>query len=132
VATLRLGLSVVFDVNALLLLISRGRLDAIRSGRAEITATLAIQGTDLLVRQAHLELPDIVPLRREIELLPAGEYPAGQDPPGDYPRGQPSGAEYPGGGHQGSEYPPESDAPPAPWWQRTGSVRPPAYVAGPQ
>jgi hypothetical protein len=118
VATLQLGLSVVFDVNALLLLISRGRLAAIRSGRSEITATLAIPGTDLLVRQAHLELPDVVPLRREIELLPAGEYPAAQDPPGDYPRSQPSGAEYTGGGHQGSEYPPGTDAPPAPWWQR--------------
>jgi len=121
VATLQFGLSVVFDVNALLLLISRGRLDAIRSGRSEVTATLAIQGTDLLVRQAHLELPDVVPLRWEIELLPAGEYPAeypaGQDPPGDHPRSQPGGAEDPGGGHQGSEYPPGSDAPPAPWWQ---------------
>jgi hypothetical protein len=162
VATLQLGLSVVFDVNALLLLISRGRLAAIRSGRSEITATLAIQGTDLLVRRAHLELPGVVPLRWEIELLPAGEYPAAQDPPGDRPaaqdppgdrpaaqdppgdrpaaqdppgdnqRSQPGGAEHPGGGHQGSQYPPGTDAPPAPWWQRTGSVRPPAYVAGPR
>ena len=103
-ATVQLGLAVLFDVNALLLLISRGRLAAIRSGRSEVTATLAIQGTDLLVRQAHLELPGVVPLRWEFELLPAHEYPADQDPPGDYPRSR----------------------------QRTGWVRPSAYVAGPQ
>ena len=76
VATLQLGLSIVFDVNALLLLISGGRLVAVHSGRCEITATLAVQGTDLFVRQAHLDLPGVIPLRRGIRLLPIGEYPA--------------------------------------------------------
>ena len=84
VATLELGLSIVFDVNALLLLINGGRLVAVRSGRCEITATLAVQGTDLLVRQAHLELPGVVSLRRGIRLLPIGEYPAGDYSPGEY------------------------------------------------
>ena len=75
VATLRLGLSVVFDVSALLLVISRGRLIAVRSGRCDITATLAVQDTDLLVKQAHLELPGVMSLARGIRLLPGSEDP---------------------------------------------------------
>jgi hypothetical protein len=83
VATLELGLSIVFDVNALLLGISGGRLIAVHSGRCEITGTLAVQGTDLLVKRAHLELPGVVSLRRGIRLLPIGEYPAGDYSPGE-------------------------------------------------
>jgi hypothetical protein len=85
VATLELGLSIVFDVNALLLGISGGRLIAVHSGRCEITATLAVQGTDLLVKRAHLELPGVVSLRRGIRLLPIDEYPAGNYSPGELP-----------------------------------------------
>ena len=83
VATLQLGLSIVFDVNALLLGIRGGRLVAVHSGRCDITATLAVQGTDLLVKRAHLELAGVIQLRRGIRLLPIGEYPAGEDPPGE-------------------------------------------------
>jgi hypothetical protein len=108
VATLELGLSIVFDVNALLLLISGGRLVAVRSGRCEITATLAFQGADLLVRQAHLELPGVIPLGRGIRLLPIGEYPARADLPGEW---------------MASEV--AKDAPPAPWWQGTRSAAAP-------
>jgi hypothetical protein len=79
VATLQIGLSVVFDVNALLLAISGGRLVAVHAGRCDITVTLAVQGTDLIVRHAHLELPGVIPIRRAIRLLPAGEYPTGDD-----------------------------------------------------
>ena len=75
VATLQLGLSIVFDVHALLLGISSGRLITVHSGRCEITATLAVQGADLLVRHAHLELPGVMSLRRGIRLLPVSEYP---------------------------------------------------------
>ena len=129
VATLDLGLSIVFDVNALLLGISGGRLDAVHSGRCEITATLAVQGTDLLVRHAHLELRGVIPLRRGIRLLPIGEYPAGEYPPGEYTGGEPRGGEDTGSGHRGSEYPAERDDPSAPWWQRARSVPPP--ITGP-
>ena len=110
VATLRLGLSIVFDVNALLLGISGGRLVAVHTGNCDITATLAIQGADVLIRNAHLDLPGVISLRRGIRLLPIGQY-----PPGDYP----------GSGHQVSEYPLEGDAPSAPWWPFTKSVPPP-------
>jgi hypothetical protein len=106
VATLELGLSIVFDINALLLGISGGRLITVHSGRCEITGTLAVQGTDLLVRRAHLELPGVVSLRRGIRLLPIDEYPAG-----DYLTG-----ENPASGQQVSEDPVERDEPSAPWW----------------
>jgi hypothetical protein len=117
VTTLQLGLSIVFDVNALLLGISGGRLVAVHSGRCEITATLAVQDSDLLVKRAHLELPGVIQLRRGIRLLPIGEYPAGEHPPG----------EDTGSGPQGSEYPAERDDPSAPWWQSARSVPSPIY-----
>jgi len=125
VATLELGLSIVFDVNALLLGISGGRLVAVHSGRCEVTTTLAVQGTDLLVRHAHLELPGVISLRQGIRLLPIGEYPAGEYPVGEYPPGEytgsePRGGEDTGSGHQGSEYPADRDARSEPWWQSAG------------
>jgi hypothetical protein len=96
VASLQLGLSIVFDVNAVLLGISGGRLVAVRSGRCDITATLALQGTDLLVRHARLELPGVIPLRRGIRLLPVDEYPVGENPAGEYLGSEPRGGGYPG------------------------------------
>ena len=59
------GLFMVFDLNAVLLGISGGRLTGVRSGRCDITATLAVQGTDLLVKRAHLELRGVISPRRE-------------------------------------------------------------------
>jgi hypothetical protein len=97
VATFELGLSVVFDVNALLIKISRGRLTAVHSGRCDVTGTLALQGTDLFARQAHLELPGVIPLRRGIRLLPVSEYPPGEDA-----GSEPKDGENAGGGHRGS------------------------------
>ena len=117
VVTLELGLSIVFDVNALLLGINGGRLVVVHSGRCEITATLAVQGTELLVRHAHLELPGVIPLRRGIGLLPTGEYSVGEYPPG----------KYTGSGRQGSEYSAARDVPSAPWWQSARSVPPPDH-----
>jgi hypothetical protein len=96
-ATLELGLSLVFDISFLMLLISGGRLVAVRSGHCDITATLAVQGTDLLVRQAHLELPGVISLRRGIRLLPADAYPARADLPGEDTKTADPGKEYPVG-----------------------------------
>jgi hypothetical protein len=56
--------------------ISAGRLVALHSGRCDITATLSIQGADVVTRQARLELPGAVPLSPGIRLLPVGDYPA--------------------------------------------------------
>jgi hypothetical protein len=112
-ATLELGLSLVFDISFLMLLISGGRLVAVRSGHCDITATLAVQGTDLLARQAHLELPGVISLRRGIRLLPVGTYPDRADLPGEHARTA----------DQGREYPVAKDAPTVPWWQSTGNLR---------
>jgi hypothetical protein len=90
VATLQFGLSIVFDVNALLLGISGGRLVTVRSGRCEVTATLAAQGNDLFVRHSHLELPGLFTLRRGFRLLPVDAYPAGKGVPGELPAGEPT------------------------------------------
>jgi hypothetical protein len=111
-ATLELGLSLVFAIKALMLLISGGRLIAIRSGHCDITATLAVQGTDLLTRQAHLELPGVISLRRGIRLLPAGAYPAREDLPGQHTKSEDQAGEYPA-----------KEAPAVPWWQSTGNLR---------
>jgi hypothetical protein len=79
VATLQLGLSVVFDVSALVAGVSAGRLVAVHSGHCDITATLAVQGTDVVTRRAHLELPSVVPLSPGIRLLAARNYPVGAE-----------------------------------------------------
>jgi len=75
VATVSLELSVVLDISALLADISGGRLAAVQSGHCDITATLAIEGAEVVTRQAHLELPGAVHLGHGIRLLPAGDYP---------------------------------------------------------
>jgi hypothetical protein len=84
VATLQLDLSVVFDVMGLQAGISGGRLVALHSGRCDVTATLNVQGTKLLTRQAHLKLPGMVTARPGLRLLPDGEYPASRQPPSDW------------------------------------------------
>ncbi len=76
-ARVQLGLSVVFDVSVLVAGVSAGLLTALHSGRCDITATLAIQGTTVLTRPGHLELPGSVSLSPGIRLLPARDYPAG-------------------------------------------------------
>ena len=111
VATVQLGLSITFDVNALLAGISGGRLVTIHSGRCDITATLAVQDTDLLTKRAHLELPGAISVRQGIRLLPVSEYPASQHPSSEY---------------RGCDHPAGSDAPPTslqPWWQRAAASR---------
>jgi len=125
VATLQFGLSIVFDVNALLLGISGGRLITVRSGRCEITATLAVQGIDLFVRRSHLELPGLFALRRGFRLLPVDAYPAGEGVPGELPAGQPTDGGHAGGGRRVSRYPAGTDDPSAPWWLSSNSVPPP-------
>jgi hypothetical protein len=82
VATIRFELSLVFDVSALLAEIHAGRLAALHSGRCGIIGALAIQGIEAVSRQAHLDVPGIIPLRQGIRLLPADNYPADEGNPG--------------------------------------------------
>jgi hypothetical protein len=71
VATIQLDVSLVLKVNAMVAGIAAGRLVALHSGRCDITATLAIPGTNVLTKQAHLKLPGAVPLSPGIRLLAA-------------------------------------------------------------
>ena len=83
VATLQFGLSLGFLVNAMVAGVGAGRLVALHSGRCDITATLAVQGTTVLTKQAHFKLPGVVPLSPGIRLLSARHYPEQTDSPGD-------------------------------------------------
>lgn len=75
VASLRLGLTVVFDVTAMLAGISAGRLVAVHSGDCDLVAALAIDEAEVVTRQARLELPGVITLHRGIRLLPVSAYP---------------------------------------------------------
>jgi hypothetical protein len=75
VATLHLGLSVDFDISVFVAEIRVGRLAAVQSGRCDITATLAAEGTDLVTRKVELQLSGAIALRHGIRLLPAHDYP---------------------------------------------------------
>ena len=77
VATVRFGISLAFEISALLAEIKAGRLVALHSGRCMVTGTLAIQDINVVTRQARIDLPGIIALRGGIRLLPVHEYPAG-------------------------------------------------------
>jgi hypothetical protein len=80
VATLQLGLSVVFDISVLLAGIKAGRLVALHSGHADITATLAVEGVEVVSKQGHLELPGVIQLGVGIRMLPLRDYPSAKEP----------------------------------------------------
>jgi hypothetical protein len=80
-ATIRLGLTVQYDISALVAGIKSGLLAAIHAGSCDITATLAIQGTEVQTASRHLDLPGVLRVSPGIRLLPAGEYPAGRSLP---------------------------------------------------
>ncbi len=83
VATRQFGLSLEFLVNAMVAGVGAGRLVALHSGRCDITATLAVQGTNVLTKQAHFKLPGVVPLSPGIRLLSARHYPGQAESAGD-------------------------------------------------
>jgi hypothetical protein len=94
IATIELGLSLVLDITALLAGISAGRLVAVHAGRCDVTASLSIDGTEVLTRQGRLELPGAIRLGIGIRLLAAKDYPPGARQPGsaddpDQPSDQP-------------------------------------------
>lgn len=76
VATIQLDLSLLFDVKALLAGVRDGRLVALHSGHCDVTATLAIDQTDVISKQTRLQLPGVIPLSPGIRLLGAEAYPA--------------------------------------------------------
>jgi hypothetical protein len=85
VASLRLGLSIVFDVEALVAGISRGRLSVVHAGRCGVGVALTVHDAEALSSQVHLELPGAFPVGTGIRLLPAHEYPVGVHPGAESP-----------------------------------------------
>ena len=79
-ATVELGLSVVFNISALVAGIRGGRLVAVHSGRCDVTATLAIQDTKVMSRRVTFALPGIIPLGQGIPLLADHGHPDDEAP----------------------------------------------------
>jgi hypothetical protein len=69
VATIHLDLSFLFDVQAVLAGVRDGYLVALHSGRCEVTATLAIEKTEVASRRVSFTLPGVVPLNPGVRLL---------------------------------------------------------------
>jgi hypothetical protein len=84
VATVELDLTVEFDVAALVASVKGGLLVGIGSGHCDTTATLAIEGTDVLTRHARFELSGVIPVSPGIPLLAAEAYPAVPAPARDH------------------------------------------------
>jgi hypothetical protein len=80
VATIQLGLTVEFDISALVAGIKAGLLVAVHAGSCDVTTTLAIQGTQVQTASTHLDLPAALAVSPGIRLLPAADYPAGRPP----------------------------------------------------
>jgi hypothetical protein len=87
VATIRFGLTVEYDITALVVGIKAGLLVAVHAGSCDVTATLAIQGTQVQTGSTHLELPAALAVSPGIRLLPAADYPAARPPGPPAPRG---------------------------------------------
>ena len=75
VHTLQLGVSIIFDVTAMVAGVSVGRLNGLHSGRCDVGVALTIHDVEVLTKRAHLELPGVKALRSGVRLLPASEYP---------------------------------------------------------
>jgi hypothetical protein len=84
VATIQLGLTVEFDVSALVAAVKAGSLVAVHAGSCDVTATLTIQGAEVQTASTHLDLPAALTVSPGIRLLPAEDYPATLPAPRGY------------------------------------------------
>ena len=84
VGTIQLGLTVEFDISALVAGIKAGLLVAIHAGSCDVTATLAIQGAEVQNGSTHFDLPAVLVVSPGIRLLPAADYPVSLPAPRGY------------------------------------------------
>jgi hypothetical protein len=114
VATVELDLTVEFDVAALVADVKGGLLVGVHSGHCDTTATLAIEGTDVLTKHARFELSGVIAVSPGIPLLAAEEYPAVPATARDYH------VPAPARDHDVPAPARDHDEPgaTAPWWQR--------------
>jgi hypothetical protein len=133
VATIQLGISVIFDVSALLAGIRAGLLAAVHTGRCDITATLAIDGMDVLTQQKRLELPGAIPVTPGIRLLPAEDYPAHADQPSAaHPlmdRAEQAQTAVPGSGRLAADQESQPPGQGGRWWEAAAAATPTATTA---
>ena len=73
-ATIHLDLSFLFDVQAVLAGIRDGQLVALHSGHCDVTATLAIEKSEVASKQDRFTLPGVIPLNPGIRLLSNMSY----------------------------------------------------------
>jgi hypothetical protein len=85
VASLRLGLAIIFDVEGLVAGITSGRLSVVHAGRCAVGVTLTVHDIETLTKRAHLELPGAFGLGTGVRLLPGHEYPVGVPPGAESP-----------------------------------------------
>ena len=56
-----------------------GLLVGVHTGSCDVSATLAIDDIDVASKQAHLDLPGEIALKRERRLLPTRDYPPSEN-----------------------------------------------------
>jgi hypothetical protein len=105
VHTLQLGVSIIFDVTALVAGVSVGRLTGVHSGRCDVGVALTIHDVEVLTKRAHLELPGVKALRSGVRLLPASEYPASMHPDSMHPDSMHPDSMHPDSMHPDSQFP---------------------------
>jgi hypothetical protein len=60
VAIVGFGLSLVFEISALLAEVKAGKLVALHSGRCDVDGALAIQDINTITKQPHIDLPGML------------------------------------------------------------------------
>ncbi|MDQ2810760.1 MAG: hypothetical protein M3Z75_02475 [Actinomycetota bacterium] len=86
VHTLQLGVSIIFDVTALVAGVSVGRLAGVHSGRCDVGVALTVHEVEVLTKRAHLELPGVKALSSGIRLLSPASTPPTITPAAGTPR----------------------------------------------
>lgn len=83
VSAIGMEIEITIDLHGVTAVVSRGRLSALRSGRADVTADVAIEGVQVVVATTQIELPIEVPLGEGIALVDSGRTVGTPPPPDD-------------------------------------------------
>lgn len=79
VGTVLVDLAVIFDLEGLVAVVRRARLVEVHTGYCTVTATLGLEGVQVISRQGRLDLPGAVRLRGGIPLLAEARTSADQE-----------------------------------------------------
>jgi hypothetical protein len=67
--TIHTGVDVIFEMVAVVAVVSQGQLTAIESGKCTVTATLTVEGAVIAKKQRQFDLPGAIRLRHGVPLL---------------------------------------------------------------